>query len=787
MKNNRTNRKTLAILLSAALVLTMIPASVFAVDLVPGVPGGGGPGPVVETVTAVNYTTTIDISTGSKQLILSGISDIANASPGIDINTLQMKALEVPDSNKARFTISDQPIQANQLLQAAQVAQMVFVAGNIQPGETATMRFAITNSDETATSNEGIVSVKVVGNTNVPPSIQSFSEVIDGMSTLYFQYADFASNFSPSTSGKSLKKITILSLPENGILKVNGSVVEEGDFLSINDMNTLSFKPSNNFRGATSFKWQASEQDVYYSGTNVWSNEASVNMHQSSGAPTITSFDIGRSSTIHSREVTLYISADDPNHNSGEPDQMSFSDDGRNWDDWMDYDDTADYTLPEGDGTKYVYARVRDREGYISSVVYDSIDYHEKDAASTTVQIQQYNSGASVVVNLGSPSISRGTGTFTLNKSDISNIIDAVDKAGAGGRYHTILKFVIPHNSNVTAINVQLPADLMTLSFLSNLSKLSIDAYDFVVDLPLKTLYAKANRSGNDITFSASYANAGNMNINGMNLNTKGSYTVNLLRDGASIPSYGPSDSMKFYYGVQQYYPDPNVIQCAVVYSGNSGYMLPTTEYYQVNQQLIVKLTKPATVNGGIVSGAYFSDLGSAIWAQDYIYKLANKQIVVGSAYQMFSPSNPVKRSEYIKMLVNALGYDVSSSYSTTYSDVSPNAWYYPYIATAQQFGILPNEGGFFSPEANITREDMSYFAYNAIKGVQVDLPAYYSASNFPDSAQIAPYAASAVNAMSRAGIINGKPEGMFDPKGTATRAESSKIISLLIDQYLAW
>ena len=46
----------------------------------------------------------------------------------------------------------------------------------------------------------------------------------------------------------------------------------------------------------------------------------------------------------------------------------------------------------------------------------------------------------------------------------------------------------------------------------------------------------------------------------------------------------------------------------------------------------------------------------------------------------------------------------------------------------------------------------------------------------FADSSEIADYAAEAVAAMVKLGIINGKGDNKFDPKAYCTRAEAAKI-----------
>ena len=48
----------------------------------------------------------------------------------------------------------------------------------------------------------------------------------------------------------------------------------------------------------------------------------------------------------------------------------------------------------------------------------------------------------------------------------------------------------------------------------------------------------------------------------------------------------------------------------------------------------------------------------------------------------------------------------------------------------------------------------------------------------FSDAADIAGYASEAVGALANAGIVNGVGDNLFDPNGTATRAQAAVIIN---------
>ena len=63
-----------------------------------------------------------------------------------------------------------------------------------------------------------------------------------------------------------------------------------------------------------------------------------------------------------------------------------------------------------------------------------------------------------------------------------------------------------------------------------------------------------------------------------------------------------------------------------------------------------------------------------------------------------------------------------------------------------------------------------------------ITLPETETAAVFDDNGDIAGYAAAAVEAMQKAGIINGKPGNLFDPQGIATRAEVAAMLHRFVE-----
>ena len=115
-------------------------------------------------------------------------------------------------------------------------------------------------------------------------------------------------------------------------------------------------------------------------------------------------------------------------------------------------------------------------------------------------------------------------------------------------------------------------------------------------------------------------------------------------------------------------------------------------------------------------------------------------------------------------------------SYQTgKFTDVKADAYYAPYVNWAAQTGIVTGvTATTFAPDTNINREQMAVIMANYAKKLGYDLPQTLKAVTFADNANISSWAKDAVKAMQQAGILAGKVNNRFDPKGNATRAEAA-------------
>lgn len=183
-----------------------------------------------------------------------------------------------------------------------------------------------------------------------------------------------------------------------------------------------------------------------------------------------------------------------------------------------------------------------------------------------------------------------------------------------------------------------------------------------------------------------------------------------------------------------------------------------------------------------------FSDTVSH-WAKSSIMYLAARDVIKGKSEESFAPNAQITRAEFIQILANMSRDDLSKYAGSEFSDVSEKAWYAKAVAWAVEKGIASGTASDkFSPNANITRQDMSVMISKYVANVEKEaLEDVNKEVKFSDSSQIASYAKDAVTAMQKAGIINGvKNSGStysFNPKANATRAEASTMIANYMKQ----
>lgn len=177
-----------------------------------------------------------------------------------------------------------------------------------------------------------------------------------------------------------------------------------------------------------------------------------------------------------------------------------------------------------------------------------------------------------------------------------------------------------------------------------------------------------------------------------------------------------------------------------------------------------------------------FTDI-TGHWAADNILFAASRGLLSGTSDTTFSPDTGMTRGMFMTALGRLAGINPDSYQTGKFTDVKADAYYAPYVNWAAQTGIVEGvTATTFAPDTNINREQMAVIMKNYATKLGYDLPQTLKAVTFADNTQISSWAKDAVKSMQQAGILAGKNENKFDPKGTATRAEVATVLRRFVE-----
>lgn len=173
-------------------------------------------------------------------------------------------------------------------------------------------------------------------------------------------------------------------------------------------------------------------------------------------------------------------------------------------------------------------------------------------------------------------------------------------------------------------------------------------------------------------------------------------------------------------------------------------------------------------------------------WAYDNILSAVNMGLFTGVSDTEFAPNKTATRAMFVTVLGRLAGVSTDNTGDNKFIDVKNNDYFYPYVMWAVENGVVSGlSDSKFGSSNNITREQMAVMLYNFAKSQSIELSNIYSGSNFKDAGKISSWAVESVNALVKAGILNGRDNGNFDPKGTATRAEIATMFVKFLDAYM--
>ena len=383
-------------------------------------------------------------------------------------------------------------------------------------------------------------------------------------------------------------------------------------------------------------------------------------------------------------------------------------------------------------------------------------------------------------------------GNAAVDNSSVQSAIDkAKQDAKKNGTTENGIGVTVPITpaADQTSFNVTIKAQTLDLLVKENVRQFTVATDHLVsVNIGLDTLKQLDTASaGGDIILRADKVDALRSTEAKATIGTRPAYDLSLvcLSGGKETPIAnlnGHTISVRLPYTPAKGEQTGNLYAVYVDDAGKVEWI--TKSSYNASLKAVVFETGHFSVYGvGYKTFVpAFTDI-TGHWAADNILFAASRGLLSGTSDTTFSPDTGMTRGMFMTALGRLAGINPDSYQTGKFTDVKADAYYAPYVNWAAQTGIVEGvTATTFAPDTNINREQMAVIMKNYATKLGYDLPQTLKAVTFADNTQISSWAKDAVKSMQQAGILAGKNENKFDPKGTATRAEVATVLRRFVE-----
>ena len=201
-----------------------------------------------------------------------------------------------------------------------------------------------------------------------------------------------------------------------------------------------------------------------------------------------------------------------------------------------------------------------------------------------------------------------------------------------------------------------------------------------------------------------------------------------------------------------------------------------------VTTYTVSKLTVSTRIEVEFTDGKLpFTDVTTADWFYNDVLFVYDEGLFAGTSDTTFSPNAAMTRAMLVTVLYRLEGEPAVSGRSG-FSDVTFNSYYEDAVTWAADNGIVTGTSTTtFSPNANVTREQMAAILYRYAQYKKYNTAASSSLNGFADYATVSGYAVTPMQWAVAEKLVNGSA-GKLMPTGNATRAQVAAILHRFVE-----
>lgn len=201
-----------------------------------------------------------------------------------------------------------------------------------------------------------------------------------------------------------------------------------------------------------------------------------------------------------------------------------------------------------------------------------------------------------------------------------------------------------------------------------------------------------------------------------------------------------------------------------------------------VKTYTIDKLTVSTRIEVEFTNGKLpFTDVRESDWFYEDVAFAYENGLFAGTSDTTFSPNASMTRAMLVTVLYRLEGQPAVNGRSG-FSDVQYNGYYEDAVTWAADNGIVNGTSTTtFSPNANVTREQMAAILYRYAQYKKYNTAASSGLNGFTDHASVSGYAAVSLEWAVAEKLVNGSA-GKLMPTGNATRAQVAAILHRFVE-----
>ena len=118
--------------------------------------------------------------------------------------------------------------------------------------------------------------------------------------------------------------------------------------------------------------------------------------------------------------------------------------------------------------------------------------------------------------------------------------------------------------------------------------------------------------------------------------------------------------------------------------------------------------------------------------------RLASRGVINNAAF--YRPNDNLTRAEYLKIVIRSTGWIIpATGLSIPFNDVSENQWYAPYVSLALSKGMITSANMSFHPNSPITRAEATKIIVAAL-GVNVSQISTFTFTDLDHTSDLSKY-----------------------------------------------